>query len=500
MTERTLFRRPLVAGIIGAASVALPASALYFYGAAPHAAEIPAAVAGRAASRPAAGASGEATARETALPDFSALVEEQGPAVVNISILAGTKTSDRRPAMPGLDPDDPFQQFFFRGFPRGFPGPGHGMPMRGEGSGFIVSGDGVILTNAHVVADADKVKVKLKDRREFDAKVLGQDETSDVAVLKIEATGLPTVRLGEPADLKVGQWVVAIGAPFGFDNSVTAGIVSALGRNLPNDAYVPFIQTDVAVNPGNSGGPLFNLAGEVVGINSQIYSRSGGYQGVSFAIPIDVAMNVSRQLQADGHVTRGRLGVGIQDVDDALAGTFGLDTPRGALVTSVEPDGPADDAGLKAGDVILSFGDKPVETAGQLPSMVAAAKPGKPVDLEIWRDGAKRTVRVKPETKSTGEAVADSDASPESGRLGLMVRPLTAEEQRGNGDKGLVVEDVDGAAADAGIRPGDVVLSANGKPTHSVEDLRRVVAAAKKNVALLVQRGDARIFVPVQLG
>jgi serine protease Do len=497
MTARAFFRRPLVAGIIGAASVALPASALYLYGAAPHAEETSAAAQGVSASRPAAIVSKAPIARGAALPDFSALVEAQGPAVVNISVQAGMRTSARGPAMPGLDPDDPFQQFF-----RGFPGQGHGgVPMRGEGSGFIVSEDGIILTNAHVVADADKVKVKLKDRREFDAKVLGQDEASDVAVLKIDAANLPTVRLGSPADLKVGEWVVAIGAPFGFDNSVTAGIVSALGRNLPDDAYVPFIQTDVAVNPGNSGGPLFNLAGEVVGINSQIYSRSGGYQGVSFAIPIDVAMNVSRQLQADGHVTRGRLGVGIQDVDDALASTFGLDAPRGALVTSVEPDGPADAAGLKAGDVILSFGKKPVETAGQLPSMVAAAKPGKPVDLEIWRDGASRNVSVQPGTKSTGESVASSDASPESGRLGLMVRPLSTEEQREiDVEDGLVVEGVDGAAAEAGIRRGDVVLSANGKPTHSVEDLRKVVAGAKKNVALLVQRGEARIFVPVQLG
>ena len=497
MTARAFVRRPLVAGIIGAASIALPGGALYLYGAAPHAAETGDGATAMTVSPSAVVATKATVGRGGELPDFTVLVDQQGPAVVNISVQAGTKTSARGPAMPGLDPDDPFQQFF-----RGFPGQGHGaMPMRGEGSGFIVSEDGVILTNAHVVADADKVKVKLKDRREFEAKVLGQDEASDVAVLKIDAQHLPTVRLGNPADLKVGEWVVAIGAPFGFDNSVTAGIVSALGRNLPDDAYVPFIQTDVAVNPGNSGGPLFNLAGEVVGINSQIYSRSGGYQGVSFAIPIDVAMNVSRQLQANGHVTRGRLGVGIQEVDDALAGTFGLDTPRGALVTSVEPDSPAAAAGLEAGDVILAFGKRPVETAGQLPSMVAASTPGKGVELEIWRDKASRRVSIRPGSKDSGEVVANADASPESGRLGLMVRPLSAEEQREiDVTDGLVVEDANGAAAEAGIRRGDVVLSANGKPTHSVEDLRKVVSGAKKNVALLVQRGDARIFVPVQLG
>ena len=497
MTARAFVRRPLVAGIIGAASIALPAGALYLYGAAPHAAETGDGATAMTVSPSAVVATKATVGRGGELPDFTVLVDQQGPAVVNISVQAGTKTSARGPAMPGLDPDDPFQQFF-----RGFPGQGHGaMPMRGEGSGFIVSEDGVILTNAHVVADADKVKVKLKDRREFEAKVLGQDEASDVAVLKIDAQHLPTVRLGNPADLKVGEWVVAIGAPFGFDNSVTAGIVSALGRNLPDDAYVPFIQTDVAVNPGNSGGPLFNLAGEVVGINSQIYSRSGGYQGVSFAIPIDVAMNVSRQLQANGHVTRGRLGVGIQEVDDALAGTFGLDTPRGALVTSVEPDSPAAAAGLEAGDVIVAFGKRPVETAGQLPSMVAASTPGKAVELEIWRDKASRKVSIRPGSKDSGEVVANADASPESGRLGLMVRPLSAEEQREiDVTDGLVVEDANGAAAEAGIRRGDVVLSANGKPTHSVEDLRKVVSGAKKNVALLVQRGDARIFVPVQLG
>ena len=375
------------------------------------------------------------------------------------------------------------------------------VPMHGEGSGFIVSSDGTILTNAHVVADADKVTVKLLDRREFEARVLGQDPKTDVAVIKIDAKNLPTVRIGRAEDLQVGEWVAAIGAPFGFDNSVTAGIVSAKGRSLPDDTYVPFIQTDVAVNPGNSGGPLFNLNGEVVGINSQIYSRSGGSQGVSFAIPIDIAMNVSRQLQADGHVTRGRIGVGIQDMDQALASTFGLEAPRGALVSTIERGGPAEKAGFKEGDVITSFDGHPVDTAGALPALVAAAAPGKTVPVEVWRGNKERTLNVEVALMPDTEAVAKDDAAPESSRLGLAVRPLTSDERRDiDADSGVVVEGVQGAAEEAGIRPGDVVLSANGKPVRSADDLRAAVSGSKDHVALLVQRGDGRLFVPVDLG
>jgi serine protease Do len=490
MTARKLTAHPLVAAALGAAAIAVPAGAIYLYST-EHSAQAAAAQAVVAATAPPA-----APQIVTGLPDFRTLVRQYGAAVVNVSVRGTVKTGAHMGLPPGVDEDNPLFRFF--GMPMQ---PGRGMPMRGEGSGFIVSRDGVILTNAHVVDDAQKVTVKLTDRREFEAKVLGSDAKSDVAVLKIEAKDLPVVKVGEPRALQVGEWVVAIGSPFGFENSVTAGIVSAKERNLPDDTYVPFIQTDVAVNPGNSGGPLFNLQGEVVGINSQIFSRSGGYEGLSFAIPIDVAMNVSQQLQAHGRVTRGKLGVGIQDVDQALAETFGLDVPRGALVSSVDKDGPAAKAGLQAGDVILSFDGQPIDTAALLPAAVAGTRPGKSVTLQVWRDRKAREISVKLGEVTDDTAVADANDGGESGRLGMMVRPLSPEErQQADVEDGLVVEGVDGAAAEAGIRPGDVVLSANGKAVHSVEQLRSAVEQSKDHVALLVQRGDARIFVPVELG
>jgi serine protease Do len=465
MSASQLLRRPIAAALIGAGSVALPAGALYLYGSSPHAAEQPFPVTA------AAQASRAPTTTLAALPDFRGLVEREGPAVVNISVRATVQTAAQGPQMPGFGPDDPFSQFF-----RGMPGPRGNVPMRGEGSGFIVSADGLILTNAHVVAGADKVTVKLLDRREFEAKVVGQDEATDVAVLKIEASGLPAVKLAKADSVQVGEWVVAIGAPFGFDNSVTAGIVSAKGRSLPDDNYVPFI-------------------------NSQIYSRSGGYQGVSFAIPIDVAMNVSKQLQASGHVTRGRLGVGIQDVDQALAETFGLETPHGALVASVENDGPAAKAGIEPGDVILSFNGRTIDTAGALPTIVAAVKPGTRATVEVWRDKAKHSFDVRLGENTDTQSVASAAGDAEGGRLGLAVRPLSADEKReAEVENGLVVEGVQGASEEAGIRPGDIVLSANGKPVHDIEELRAAVAKSKQHVALLVQRGDNRLFVPVELG
>ena len=490
MDAKTLIRKPLAAAVLGAAFVAVPAGALFLYSS-EHSAEAAAAVPASAPSvaLPAAPVAG-------GLPDFRPLVQRYGPAVVNVSVSANVRTSAGPNLPPGLDEDNPLFRHF--GVPMV---PGNAPPMQGEGSGFIVSADGTILTNAHVVDGARKVTVKLTDHREFEARVLGVDTKSDVAVLKIEATGLPVVTLGDPRTLEVGEWVVAIGSPFGFENTVTAGIVSAKGRSLPDDTYVPFIQTDVAVNPGNSGGPLFNLRGEVVGINSQIYSRSGGYQGVSFAIPIDVAMNVGRQLQASGHVTRGRLGVGIQDVDQALAESFGLDVPRGALVSNVEKGGPAEKAGLKEGDVILAFDGQAIDSAGQLPSAVAATDPGKTVTLQVWRDRTRRDFDVQLGTTTDENLVAASDDGSGAGRLGMMVRPLSPEERgEANLDSGLVVANVDGAAAEAGMRPGDIVIAANGTPVKSVEQLRSVVSDAKNHVALLVQRGDARIFVPVELG
>jgi serine protease Do len=492
MSIQSFIRRPLVAALLGATVTLAPAAALIasreaHSDDAKSGTTVPTAVAAAAAPAVTMPDSPAAT-------DFRALVRRYGPAVVNVSVQQDRRTAARRALPPGMDEDDPlFRHFGVPMIPEGAP------PARGEGSGFIVSADGVILTNAHVVDGADRVSVKLTDRREFEARVLGVDAKSDVAVLKIDATDLPAVKIGEPSRLEVGEWVVAIGAPFGFENSVTAGIVSAKGRTLPDDGYVPFIQSDVAVNPGNSGGPLFNLRGEVVGINSQIYSRSGGYQGVSFAIPIDVAMDVSRQLQANGHVTRGRIGVGIQELDQALAKSFGLDRPRGALVASVEPDGPAAAAGVQEGDVILSFDGRAIESAGALPATVAAAKPGKAVEVEVWRDRGSRKLSVKLGGAEATEVVADNGA-PTRGRLGLRVRPASpGEAGDAESARGLVVEEATGPAAAAGIQSGDVVLSANGRPVRNVEDLRAIVKDAKDLVALLVQRGSSRIFVPVEL-
>ncbi|QID19260.1 DegQ family serine endoprotease [Nitrogeniibacter mangrovi] len=436
------------------------------------------------------------------LPDFQSIVSRYGPAVVNVSIEGTVKQSGAvmTPFGP-MDPSDPFSQFFRRF------GPQAQMPqaervIHGLGSGFIVSSDGIILTNAHVVDEADTVTVKLTDKREFKAKVLGVDKLTDVAVLKIDAHNLPTVALGNPDQTHEGEWVLAIGAPFGFENSVTAGIVSAKSRSLPNEGYVPFIQTDVAINPGNSGGPLLNLKGEVVGINSQIYSRSGGYQGISFAIPIDVAVRVKDQLLANGKVTRGRIGVGIQDVNQALAESFGLDKPAGALVTQVEPDSPASKAGLEAGDVILALNGKPVTDSGELPPEVARMKPGSNATLKIWRKGDTKNVDITiGELNSKDQVASADDGSADQGRLGVVTRPLTDQERaQAHVDNGLLVGAVTGAAERAGIRPGDVLLAVNGHPIHSVKELRHLIGKSEHHIALLVQRDDARIFVPIDLG
>ncbi len=427
------------------------------------------------------------------LPDFRAIVAHSGPAVVNISATGPSKTAfsggDHDPRLPEL----------FRRF--GMPMPEGGAPARGTGSGFIVSADGLILTNAHVVSEADEVTVKLTDKREFKAKVVGLDKLTDIAVLRIAANNLPVVRLASPGSAQVGEWVLAIGSPFGFENSVTAGIVSAKGRSLASDSYVPFIQTDVAVNPGNSGGPLINLNGEVIGINSQIYSRNGGYQGVSFAIPIDVAMNIQEQLLKTGKVSHGRLGVTIQEVSQSLAESFGLKNTAGALISSVEKGSPAAAAGLEAGDVILKLDGTEIARSSELPPIVAAIRPGTQIQLEIWRKGGARDIALSVGEIPTPAQAAAEDAEAANPRLGLALRPLNPQEQQQSGIAGgLLVENVSGPAAKAGIRRGDIVLSLNGQELRDVEQLRALLDKSGKTVALLIERDDAKIFVPVDIG
>ena len=461
-----------------------------------------------------------------ALPNFAPLVEKSGPAVVNVDVVQNPKSGgnggDDDAQGGGGDEDDPLSDFFRRfGLPNGPNGRGGNggrgfqfqpQPQRGSGSGFIVSADGYILTNAHVVMDADQVTVKMNDRREYNAKVVGIDQRTDVAVIKIDAKNLPVVRIGDPTRLKPGEWVLAIGSPFGFENSATAGIVSATSRSLPNEGnnYVPFIQTDVAVNPGNSGGPLFNLAGEVVGINSQIFSRTGGYMGLSFAIPIDVAMDVRDQLVKTGHVTRGRIGVTIQSIDGQLADSFGLDRPRGALVTTVIKDGPGAKAGVQPGDIILTVNDHVVETSSELPAVVARIKPGNSADLTVWREGKEQKIKVqvdsldKPEVELTSNTKNSKGKDTTSGRaaeLGLNVRPLDPKEKEQLNTEGtLVVEHVSGPALSAGVQQGDVILTVNGKAVKSLADLQ-AAAKNKKFVALRIQRGeDGIFFLPLRLG
>lgn len=451
-----------------------------------------------------------ATAQVRGLPDFSELVDKHGAAVVNISTTQVVKGRAQQSPFP-FDEDDPMFDLFRRFMPP--PGQGRGLPRdfehRSLGSGFILSADGYILTNAHVVDAADEVVVKLTDKREFRAKVIGADKRTDVALLKIEANGLPTVRLGEPGALKVGEWVLAIGSPFGFDNSVTAGIVSAKGRSLPQENYVPFIQTDVAINPGNSGGPLFNMKGEVVGINSQIYSRSGGFMGISFAIPIDLAMDIQNQLKASGRVSRGRMGVVIQEVTKELAETFGLGKAQGALVSSVEKGGPADKAGIEAGDVILRFDGKAIVGSSDLPRIVGMTRPGAKVQVSVWRKGAGKDYElVVAEMPVEDKQVAKSRAKPieqSANRLGLVVSELTAEQRKDlKLASGLLIEDIRGNAARTDLQRGDIILAVISKGTttelRSVEQFNRVLSQFDKsaNVTLLVRRGEVQTFVTIK--
>jgi serine protease Do len=479
--------RKTVAALAFAAAFAAGASATYYAGQPAYAAA------------PAASIAAPKSASGAALPDFASIAQQYGPAVVNIAV-SGTRKTGMRGGQE--EEDNPLSQFFrgMPGAPFRFGPPPSDVPTQGQGSGFIVSGDGLILTNAHVVQGATEVTVKLTDRREFRAKVLGSDPATDIAVLRIDAKDLPAVKLGDPAQTRAGDWVVAIGSPFGFENSVSAGIVSAKGRSLPGDAYVPFIQTDVAVNPGNSGGPLFNLAGEVIGINSQIYSRSGGYQGLSFAIPMNVALKVKDQIVATGRVSHARLGVSVQELNQALAESFGLKRAAGALVSSVQPDSAAERAGLQPGDVITRFDGKEIGAAGELSALVGQAAPGDKAKLQILRKGETREL-----TATLGAAKADpaekaSTQGQDKGRLGLSVRPLTPEERKeAKVTGGLLVEEVGGPAARAGVQPGDVILLAGGKPVQNVDELRSATAG-NGSVALLVQRGEARVFVPLKLG
>jgi serine protease Do len=431
--------------------------------------------------------------------------------VVNISTTQNARENPKTQQMPNLDEDDPFYEFFRRFAP---PNPGqspnpHGFSTRSLGSGFIISADGYILTNAHVVEGADEIMVRLTDKREFKAKVIGADKRTDVALIKIEAAGLPMVKLGDPNKLKVGEWVLAIGSPFGFDNTVTAGIVSGKGRSLPQENLVPFIQTDAAVNPGNSGGPLFNLRGEVVGINSQIYSRTGGYMGLSFAIPIDIALDVQNQLRSTGRVSRGRIGVVIQEVTKELAESFGLAKPQGALVNSVEKGGPADKAGVEVSDIIVKFDGKAVNNSGDLPRIVGATRPGSKVSLQVWRKGAPKDLTV-----TVDEIPAEKTASHETkrgkpteaaaNRLGLVLSELSGEQRKElKIANGVVVDEVRGQPR-GDVRKGDIILALIHKGSNteakSVEQFNKALGAVGKSdtFTLHLRRGENQSFVTIK--
>lgn len=435
------------------------------------------------------------------MPNYRAIVQQAGPAVVGITV-AGLHNIG--PDEFSLELDDPFFQFF-----RGLPGfqwrtPGQGprarTPFRSQGSGFIISNDGLLLTNAHVVRDAKEVIVQLSDRREFKAKVLGADAATDVAVLRIDARNLPVVRLGDAQRLQVGDPVLAIGSPFGFEQTATQGIVSAKGRSLPGGTSVPYIQTDAAVNPGNSGGPLFDGTGAVVGINAQIFTKSGGYQGLSFAIPIDVALKVKEQIVATGQASHARLGVMVQDLNQALADSFGLSRPDGALIAHVYPDSAAAGAGLLPGDVVTEVNGERIVRSGDLSSRISLATPGETVRLTVWRERAAREFVIK-----LGRAEKESEVSIKEstdlqlGELGLKLRALTRQEQAmAQVQGGLLVEQVTGAAARAGLTPGDVLLAINGVALKTEDQINRVMSAKPKSVALLVLRNGDRLYVPVE--
>lgn len=434
--------------------------------------------------------------RISGLPDFTQLVEKEGPAVVNISIKQTRSTGG--PSLRGIPEDDPLYEFFRR-----FAPPEQNPknePIQSLGSGFIISADGIILTNAHVVDHADEVTVRLTDKREFKAKVLGVDTRSDVAVLKIPGKDLPIVNLGDSNAIKQGEWVVAIGSPFGFDNTVTAGIVSAKGRSLPDANYVPFIQTDVAINPGNSGGPLFNLSGEVVGINSQIYSRTGGYMGLSFAIPIDVALKVADQLQKHGKVHRGRLGVQIQELSPELASSFGLKNTKGALVSIVDRDSPADKAGIKAGDVIIAFDGQAVESSRELPMLVGNSQPGTKSTLKIIRQGETREIEITLGEMSSDTAATEPNTKTpaQKNKFGLQLENLSDAEKQSSGlNQGVKIAEAEGPSSEAGLQANDILLAINSQPVRSVQEATNLLNRSSGAIALLIRREDQTLFVPM---
>lgn len=445
----------------------------------------------------ASGLAPQATVATTQLPDFVQLVEKYGKGVVNISTVREARVVE------GADPfgfDERHAEIFRRfGFPFPFGGgPRQEPERRGTGSGFIISADGLILTNHHVVDGADEIKVRLTDNREFTGKVLGSDAKTDIAVVKIEAKDLPYLTMGNSDELKVGEWVAAIGSPFGLDNTVTAGIVSAKSRKLPSDQYVPFIQTDVAVNPGNSGGPLFNMKGEVVGINSQIFSTSGGFMGLSFAIPSNLAMQIKDQLVKNGKVTRGRIGVVIQSVTQDLAESFGMKAPKGAIVSQVEKDGPAAKAGLQEGDIITAVNGKAIDDSVDMPVIIGSMAPGSIAKLSIIRNNKDMTLDVKVEEAPNESASSNASKTAAANKLGVTVRPLNDEEKAKTETEGLLVTESTGAARKAGIREGDIIVNVNGVKIKKTDDLARVLEK-NKNLRVLVQRRDGRIFIPVRL-
>jgi serine protease Do len=445
------------------------------------------------------------------LPEFTRLVEAYGPAVVNIST---KQTTTRRVLPPGMEMPDipkgsPWEDLFRHFFGEGN---GDGVPQEREtrslGSGFIINRDGYILTNNHVVEEADEIVVRLSDRRELVAELIGADKRSDIALLKVDASDLPVVKIGKSANLKVGEWVMAIGTPFGFDHSVSVGVVSALGRSLPSENYVPFIQTDVAINPGNSGGPLFNLDGEVVGINSQIYSRTGGFMGLSFAIPIDVAIDVSKQLKEQGHVTRGWLGVLIQDVTRELAESFGMDKPMGALVAQVLEDSPAGKGGIEVGDVILEYNGHELRYSSELPPLVGRTRVGNSAKVKVLRDGKLKNLTVRigelPAEEELQQAQGAAPQKTHTDRLGLSVTDLSAEQRKAlELDKGgvLVDEVSDGAAAKAGIQQGDVITKLNNRSVDSSKQYRQLVKKLPKgkSVPVLVLRRSGPLFLALKV-